>query len=64
MGGNAGAPVLEGAPTPRGRQLLEGTCVCIAGQHMDSLLADGDELELTPDPPWQWLIPVKVPVAG
>ena len=40
-----------------------GACA-IEGQLMDSLLADGDELELTPDPPWQWLVPVKVPVTG
>ena len=24
---------------------------------MDELLVNGDELELTPDPPWRWIAP-------
>ncbi len=27
------------------------------GLVMDALLVDGDEIELTPDPPWRWMVP-------
>ncbi len=29
---------------------------------MDALLVDGDEIELTPDPPWMWMAPVRLSV--
>jgi hypothetical protein len=31
---------------------------------MDALLVDGDEIELTPDPPWMWMAPVRLSVAA
>ncbi|MEN9578086.1 MAG: hypothetical protein RJA70_1095 [Pseudomonadota bacterium] len=32
---------------------------------MDALMVTGDQIELTPDPPWKWMVPpVKVPVMG
>lgn len=31
---------------------------------MDALLVDGDEIELTPDPPWMWMAPVRLSVTA
>jgi hypothetical protein len=31
---------------------------------MDALLVDGDEIELTPDPPWMWTAPVRLSVTA
>ncbi len=32
---------------------------------MDALLVNGDEIELTPDPPWRWMAPpVKLKVSA
>jgi hypothetical protein len=32
---------------------------------MDALIVDGDEIELTPDPPWSWMVaPVKLKLSG
>src|SRR5690606_38637295 len=31
---------------------------------MDALLVDGDEIELTPDPPWSWVVPVRLKVTA
>lgn len=31
---------------------------------MDALLVDGDEIELTPDPPWMWMAPVRLAITA